>query len=67
MNCAHTSTEFRRRLFRGGEHLIERCVACGVNVRGPGRWVPRAELIGRGIVIADLKLDQEATPQGSLW
>lgn len=48
--CAHSQTEYGRVVFAGGGyHIIEYCLACRANVRGPGVWVPRAEL--------DLNLD----------
>lgn len=44
--CEHRETEFGRVLWAdgGGYHVQERCKACGVNVRGPGRRVPRGEI-----------------------
>jgi hypothetical protein len=42
--CTHPRREFGRVLHDRGEHILERCTDCHVNVRGPGRWVPRSEV-----------------------
>jgi hypothetical protein len=46
--CTHPSTRLYKRPFnRVGAsdfHVIELCLTCGRNARGPGRWVPRAEV-----------------------
>lgn len=51
---AHPERE--RRLFRvphaNGEHVIERCMACGANARGTARWVSPA-----GIDVSLLAVD----------
>jgi hypothetical protein len=49
--CSHTRARIYRRPFADGTsgHLIELCEDCSVNVRGPGRWVPRREVVSRGL------------------
>lgn len=43
--CNHVKTEYGRVIFSGGSyHIVERCVECLANVRGPGVWVSRALL-----------------------
>ncbi len=42
--CQHPRTQLYRRPHAGGEHVVELCQDCGVNVRGRGRWVPRREV-----------------------
>jgi hypothetical protein len=43
--CTHPTTEFGKAMRRdGGFHLIERCTACKVNVRGNAVWVAQKEL-----------------------
>jgi hypothetical protein len=44
--CDHRRGHYYRIPFeRGtGYHVAEHCSTCGVNVRGPGVWVPRREL-----------------------
>jgi hypothetical protein len=56
-SCRHDNTQIYRQPFAdgGGAHLIELCLDCGANPRGPGRWVPRSEAITRG-------LDPDALP-----
>jgi hypothetical protein len=67
--CQH-----RQRLYtRRGPHVAEVCPACGANVRGPGRWVPHAELEQFGITpdaLPQLDVLQDqivARQQPSLW
>ena len=42
--CQHPRTRFYRRPHARGEHLVELCLDCRANVRGPGAWVPRREV-----------------------
>ena len=44
--CRHQITRFFRHTFvnGGGYHIAEHCLGCGVNVRGPGVWVPRSSV-----------------------
>ena len=59
MNCTHLLKEIFRQEFENGlgRHVIERCMACRVNVRGKGVWVPHAEVLLRGRKPEDLKPD----------
>ncbi len=42
--CQHLRTGIFRRPHAAGEHLVELCTLCGVNVRGAGTWVKRGEV-----------------------
>ena len=65
MNCTHPEKRFLRVLFEGGEkdgyHVGEFCCVCGENVRGSGRWVPRAELLALKIDPASLDIMRKPT------
>lgn len=47
--CKHEETTFVR-WPKTYMHVAELCCYCGVNVRGPSRWVPRSELANIGLV-----------------
>jgi hypothetical protein len=43
--CRHERSQFVRVVIADGRtQIMERCLDCGANARGLGRWVPRAEL-----------------------
>ena len=46
--CHHPRPSYFRVLFRigTGYHIALLCIDCGMNLRGPGVWVPRREIQG---------------------
>ncbi|HEY7427432.1 MAG TPA: hypothetical protein VH682_24575 [Gemmataceae bacterium] len=56
--CLHSSRAYYRQTWSNGngQHVIEACVRCGANMRGSGRWVPRAEVLAVGIDVDLLPL-----------
>ena len=48
--CSHESRAFFRQPWStgDGQHVLEACTSCGANVRGPGVWVPRSEVLASG-------------------
>jgi len=48
MTCQHSPRGYYRLPFRvgSGYHVAELCRDCGANVRGPGVWVSRREIVG---------------------
>jgi hypothetical protein len=43
--CPHMRKQFGRVLCADGRtQVLESCLDCGANARGPGVWVPRSEL-----------------------
>jgi hypothetical protein len=48
--CSHPNPQFCRQPWTAGSvsDIVQRCPACGVNVRGAGVWVPREEVVAAG-------------------
>jgi hypothetical protein len=49
VGCSHLRRQLYRQPFirrdsSPGEHIVEKCLDCGANARGPGVFVPRAEV-----------------------
>ena len=41
MTCAHRRTQRRKKTFGPGLfHVVVRCLDCGENSLGPGKWAP---------------------------
>lgn len=65
MSCAHRYT----RKFKvtgdplGDPRVIERCVDCGLNVRGAGAWVSLDELRGPVSDLAEDPFENKADPR----
>jgi hypothetical protein len=57
-DCPHLSRAYYRQPWTSGqgEHVIEACIRCGANVRGPGKWVPRSEVLALGLDVGRLPL-----------
>jgi hypothetical protein len=49
MECTHLRGTFAVKTHAAGQHIMEQCPLCGVNVRGSGVWVKRQELVDMGI------------------
>jgi hypothetical protein len=49
--CPHPRTALYRQPWSSGEgeHLVELCLTCLSNARGPGRWVSREEIRRLGL------------------
>ncbi len=45
----HPSVHLDRAFVRRGPHVAQVCLHCGRSLRGPGVWVPLAELRAAGI------------------
>jgi hypothetical protein len=68
--CNHPSTRYYRRPYLVGrqtrEHIVELCIACGRNARGPGRWVPR-RAVRHPELLPELPAAAEAQPLPDLY
>ncbi len=66
--CSHLRKALYRVIIRDGRtQIAERCLDCGMNPRGPGIWVPRAEVrqpIEDLPLLADRREDDRADHSG---
>lgn len=68
MRCNHAHKAMARIICSDGrEQILEQCLDCGANVRGPGVWVARAEVRDPDSLPVLRDYRRKAVPQRGLF